>query len=150
MIKGKEPSENPSNLTVTTEIRIRFNETDSLGIVWHGHYISYFEDGREAFGRQHGISYLDVFENGFATPIVKSSCEHKLSLKYGDVVKIETTFINTQSAKMTFKYKIFDAKNQVVCTGETVQVFLNNKGEMVLNNPPFFEEWKKKMGLLND
>lgn len=150
MIKGKEPSENASNLTVTTEIRIRFNETDPLGIVWHGHYISYFEDGREAFGRHHGISYLDVFENGFATPIVKSSCEHKLSLKYGDVVKIETTFINTQSAKMTFRYKIFDAKNQMVCTGETVQVFLDNKGEMVLNNPPFFDEWKKKMGLLND
>ena len=150
MIKRKEPSKIDSKLTVTSEIRIRFNETDPLGIVWHGHYISYFEDGREAFGRQHGISYLDVFENGFATPIVKSSCEHKLSLKYGDVVKIETTFINTQSAKMTFKYKIFDAKNQVVCTGETVQVFLDNKGEMVLNNPPFFEEWKKKMRLLND
>ena len=150
MIKRKEPSKIDSKLTVTSEIRIRFNETDPLGIVWHGHYISYFEDGREAFGRQHGISYLDVFENGFATPIVKSSCEHKLSLKYGDVVKIETTFINTQSAKMTFRYRIFDTKNQVVCTGETVQVFLDNKGEMVLNNPPFFEEWKKKMGLLND
>ena len=150
MIKRKEPSKIDSKLTVTSEIRIRFNETDPLGIVWHGHYISYFEDGREAFGRQHGISYLDVFENGFATPIVKSSCEHKLSLKYGDVVKIETTFINTQSAKMTFRYRIFDTKNQVVCTGETVQVFLDNKGEMVLNNPPFFEEWKKKMRLLND
>ena len=150
MIKRKEPSKSESNLTVTSEIRIRFNETDPLGIVWHGHYISYFEDGREAFGRQHGISYLDASENGFATPIVKSSCEHKLSLKYGDVVKIETTFINTAAAKMTFRYKIFDPKNQVVCTGETVQVFIDTKGELVLNNPPLFEEWKKKMGLLND
>ena len=51
---------------------------------------------------------------------------------------------------MTFRYKIFDAKNQVVCTGETVQVFLDDKGEMVLNNPLFFDEWKKKVGLIND
>ena len=150
MIKRNEPSKSESNLTVTSEIRIRFNETDPLGIVWHGNYISYFEDGREAFGRQHGISYLDVFKNGFATPIVKSNCEHKLSLKYGDVVKIETTFINSSSAKMTFRYKIFDTNNQVACTGETVQVFTDSKGEMVYNNPPFFEEWKKNMGLIND
>ncbi len=148
MIKRKEPSKTESNLTVTSEIRIRFNETDPLGIVWHGHYISYFEDGREAFGRQHGISYLDVFKHGFATPIVKSNCEHKLSLKYGDVVTIETTFINTASAKMTFRYKIFDTNNQIACTGETVQVFTDAKGEMVFNNPPFFEEWKKKNGLI--
>lgn len=150
MTKGKEPSERQPELTVSTEIRIRFNEADPLGIVWHGNYISYFEDGREAFGRQHGISYLDVFGFGFATPIVKSSCEHKLSLKYGDIARIETTFIDSAAAKMTFRYKIFDAKGQIVCTGETVQVFLDSKGEMVLNNPPFFEEWKKKMGLLNE
>jgi acyl-CoA thioester hydrolase len=149
MIKKEEPY-NSKGLTVTEQIRVRFNETDPLGIVWHGHYIAYFEDGREAFGRQHGISYLTVFENGFATPIVKSSCEHKLSLKYGDIITIETTFVNSDAAKMIFKFKIFDAKNQVVCTGETVQVFIDSKGELVLNNPPFFEEWKKKMGLLND
>jgi len=46
-------------ISYTYEIRVRFVETDPLGIVWHGNYIQYFEDGREAFGRHHGISYLD-------------------------------------------------------------------------------------------
>ncbi|MBC5837349.1 acyl-CoA thioesterase [Flavobacterium muglaense] len=148
MIKRKDQYKEAIALTVSEEIRVRFNETDPLGIVWHGNYITYFEDGREAFGRQHGISYLDVFGNGFTTPIVKSTCEHKLSLRYGDVARIETTIVDTPAAKMIFRYKIFDKDNKVSCTGETVQVFLDGKGELMLTNPPFYEEWKRKVGLL--
>src|SRR5660397_50767 len=117
MKRKKEEFKEVLDLTVTQEIRVRFNETDPLGIVWHGHYITYFEDGREAFGRYHGISYLDVFDSGFTTPIVKSICEHKLSLRYGDVARIETTIIDTPAAKMIFRYKIFDTNNEIACTG---------------------------------
>lgn len=136
-----------NKISVTSKIRVRFNETDPLGIVWHGNYITYFEDGREAFGRKHGISYLDVKANGFATPIVKSSCEHKLPLKYGDIATIETTFIDSPAAKMTFTYKIFNPEGKIVCTGETVQVFTDDKGELALTAPNFFEDWKRKVGL---
>jgi acyl-CoA thioester hydrolase len=148
MIKRKEQFKEASQLTVSKNIRVRFNETDPLGIVWHGIYITYFEDGREAFGRQHGISYLDVQANGYTTPIVKSICEHKLSLRYGDVARIETTIVDTPAAKMIFRYTIYDAKNEIACTGETVQVFLDSNNDLMLTNPPFYQEWKKKVGLL--
>lgn len=148
MIKRKEQYSEASHLTVTKDIRVRFNETDPLGIVWHGYYITYFEDGREAFGREHGISYLDVHANGYTTPIVKSTCEHKLSLKYGDVARIETTIVDSPAAKMIFRYTIYDVNNEVACTGETVQVFVDEKGDLSLYCPPFFEEWKRKVGLL--
>lgn len=147
MTRKKEPYNEAEHLIVSQEIRVRFNETDPLGIVWHGYYITYFEDGREAFGRQHGISYLDIFDSGFTTPIVKSVCEHKLSLRYGDVARIETTIVNTPAAKMIFRYKIFDSNNEIACTGETIQVFLDSKGELQLTIPPFFEDWKRKVGL---
>jgi len=147
-MRRKEPYNEASQLTISHDIRVRFNETDPLGIVWHGYYITYFEDGREAFGRHHGISYLDVDQNGFTTPIVKSVCEHKLSLRYGDVARIETTIVDSPAAKMIFVYKIFDKNNKVVATGETVQVFMNREGELMLTNPPFFEDWKRKVGLL--
>ncbi len=137
-----------TKLTETYDIRVRFNETDPLGIVWHGYYIHYFEDGREAFGRKYGISYLDVNKNGYATPIVKSSSEHKLPLRYGDVATIETTFMNTPAAKMIFSYKIKNAEGKVVCSGETVQVFVDDKGELSLTNPEFYEEWKQQMNLV--
>ena len=138
----------PKEINHTSQVRVRFVETDPLGIVWHGYYITYFEDGREAFGRDHGISYLDVHKYGYTTPIVKSICEHKLSLRYGDVARIETTIVDTPAAKMIFKYTIYDSNNVVACTGETVQVFVDANGVLSLNNPPFYEEWKRKVGLL--
>ena len=71
-------------LVVKQNLKIRFDETDALGIVWHGNYLKYFEDGRENFGLINGISYLDAKKNGFATPIVKTTTNHKLTLKYGE------------------------------------------------------------------
>ncbi|MDM1551762.1 acyl-CoA thioesterase [Empedobacter falsenii] len=135
-------------LVHNSNFAVRFNETDPLGIVWHGNYITYFEDGREAFGRHLGISYLDIQKSGFVTPIIKSVCEHKFPLKYGDICRIETTFEDTLAAKMIFKFKIFNQDEKLVCIGETIQVFLDNEGDLMLTLPPFFEEWKKKVGLL--
>lgn len=136
-------------ISFTSEVRVRFTETDPLGIVWHGNYIQYFEDGREAFGRHHGISYLDQKEHNFSTPIVKSSCEHKLPLKYGDVASIKTTYVDSRAAKMVFQYEILNPEGKIVCTGETIQVFVELDGEMSLEIPDFFRKWKEKVGLLN-
>lgn len=137
------------NLISLSEIKIRFSDTDALGIVWHGNFIKYFEDGREAFAAEHGLNYLTLYNEGFATPIIKSLCEHKKPLKYSDVAIIETEFVDSQAAKIHFRYKIyFKSDNTVSATGETTQVFLDKKGNLFLNNPPFFESWKRKHGLL--
>lgn len=136
-------------ISFTSDVRVRFTECDPLGIVWHGNYIQYFEDGREAFGRHHGISYLDQKKYNFSTPIVKSSCEHKLPLRYGDVAKIKTTYVDAAAAKMVFKYEILNPEGKVVCTGETVQVFVELFGELSLEIPQFFKDWKIKTGLID-
>ena len=52
-------------LKATVPLKIRFSEVDSMNIVWHGSYMMYFEDAREAFGREYGIAYLDIFGNGY-------------------------------------------------------------------------------------
>jgi len=129
------------------EMKVRFHECDPLQIVWHGNYFKYFEEGREDFCKKNGISYLDAKSNGFATPIVKTQCEHKLPLKYADEFEVETRFINSEAARMIFQYKIFSS-GKLICTGETTQVFTDKNSELVLNNPPFFLDWKKKMGLI--
>ncbi len=136
---------NELKISFTSEIRVRFTETDPMGIVWHGNYIQYFEDGREAFGREFGISYLEQKAHGYTSPIVRSVCEHKLPLRYGDVATIKTTFVNSLAAKMIFQYQIFDPNERLACTGETIQVFLNEQGELSLTSPEFFEQWKAKM-----
>lgn len=132
-------------LTERTEVLVRFNEADPLGIVWHGHYVRYFEDGREAFGNKYGIGYLDFYKKGFVVPIVSIQCDFKKSLRYGDKVIVETNFIPCDAAKIKFSYRLFNAKtNELVATGLSVQVFLDAKNSTLqLINPPFFEEWKK-------
>ncbi|TYC15543.1 acyl-CoA thioesterase [Bizionia gelidisalsuginis] len=140
----------PSHLTHKHSIRVRFSEVDSLQIVWHGHYINYFEDGREAFGRQFGLSYLEIKKEGYATPIVNTNTSHKLPLRYGDIAYIETTYINTAAAKLQFSYCIKNEANQIICTGETIQVFTKlDNGEMALLHPEFYKQWKTKHNLLN-
>lgn len=140
----------PNNLICRTEVQVRFNEADPLGIVWHGHYIRYFEDGREAFGKEHNLSYLDVYKKGFVIPVVAVQCDFKKSLRYGDMVLVETTFVPCEAAKLKFTYRLFNAAtHDLVATGSSVQVFLEKEGSVLqLSNPPFFEEWKKSQGLL--
>lgn len=137
-------------LSNRTEVLVRFNEADPLGIVWHGHYIRYFEDGREAFGNMHGIGYLEVYKKGFVIPVVSVHCEFKRSLRYGDRVIVETKYIPCDAAKLKFNYRLFNAvTGELVATGYSVQVFLDKEGSTLqLNNPPFFEEWKKSHGLI--
>lgn len=136
-------------LTHTSEIRVRFVETDPLGVVWHGNYIQYFEDGREAFGRHYGISYLDQKKHNFSTPIVKSMSEHKKPLRYGDVATVKTIFVDSPAAKMIFKYEVYNPKGELSCTGETIQVFVELGGELSYETPEFFRAWKIKQGLLD-
>jgi acyl-CoA thioester hydrolase len=135
-----------NNLTTEVEVLVRFNEADPLGIVWHGHYIRYFEDGREDFGKRFGIGYLDFFNRGFVIPVVSVDCSFKKSLRYGDTVIVETSFIPCDAAKIQFSYRLFNKQTQdLVATGHSVQVFLDKEHSILqLLNPPFFEDWKRK------
>jgi acyl-CoA thioester hydrolase len=137
-------------LSNKTEILVRFNEADPLGIVWHGHYIRYLEDGREAFGNMHGLGYLEVYKLGFVIPVVSVQCDYKRSLRYGDRVIVETKYIPTEAAKMKFTYRLYNAATgELVATGSSVQVFLSKDDSVLqLANPPFFEDWKKKHDLV--
>jgi acyl-CoA thioester hydrolase len=133
-------------LVSNTEVLVRFNEADPLGIVWHGHYIRYFEDGREDFGKRFGIGYLDLYNNGMVIPVVQVNCSFKKPLRYGNTVMVETSFIPCDAAKIQFNYRLFNKDTQeLVATGSTVQVFLDKEHSVLqLLNPPFFEAWKKK------
>ncbi len=147
MKRKKQSNQIETTIKSTHDVRVRFNDCDPLNIVWHGIYITYFEEGREAFGRHHGISYLDVKKNGYVTPIVKSSCEHKKPLSYGDIATVETIYVDTLAAKMIFKYQVYNQHKELVCTGETTQVFVDDQGEMALQIPDFFKHWKQTVGL---
>ena len=138
----------PNLIRNRTTTQIRFSEVDSLGIVWHGNYVKYLEDGREAFGREFGLGYYDVYEFGLLIPIVKLDMDFKLQVRYGEGIVIETTFVNDEAAKIIFDYTIYRKSDDAVAlTARSTQVFIDEKGMLELTNPDFYLNWKKKMGL---
>jgi acyl-CoA thioester hydrolase len=136
-------------LQSSKEIEVRFNELDPLDVVWHGNFIKYFEDGREDFGRKHGISYTDLKKEGIMAPIVSVKCDYKRFVKYGEKLLVETTFIDNPAAKIILQYKIMQKETrEIVAEGSTIQVFTDHKGELLLVPPTFAIEWKRKWGLI--
>jgi acyl-CoA thioester hydrolase len=137
------------NLTSTTEITVRYKEADPMGVVWHGHYIQYFEDGREAFGEKFHIGYKQIEAYGLTIPVVSIQCNYKASLRYGDKAIVEVTYIDCSAPKIEFEYKIYRSSDNIVCAiGKSTQVYLNTKRELLLLVPECILQWKKKNGLL--
>ncbi|MBK7148214.1 MAG: acyl-CoA thioesterase [Bacteroidetes bacterium] len=139
----------PPILRATSSIEVRFNECDPLGIVWHGNYVKYLEDGREAFGKKYGLDYMDFYINGYATPIVHLQLDFKKTMQYKEIAQVEVTYRNTEAAKIIFDYVIrSETKNEIVCKATTTQVFVSN-GSMQLSLvcPDIFTKWKQNNGV---
>lgn len=133
-------------LISTAEIKVRFSEVDSMQVVWHGEYVRYFEDGREAFGRKYsGLGYMDFYSNGYTAPVVDLQLQYLRPLSINETATVEIHYIETEAAKLCFEYEIRrNTDGEIAVRGSSVQVFVDSEGNMCLNNPPFYEEWKKR------
>jgi acyl-CoA thioester hydrolase len=138
------------DIVTRTPVKVRFSDVDSMGVVWHGQYIKFFEDGREDFGNIHKINYLDFYHRGILIPVVSLECNYKRPIAYGHSAIVETKFVDTKAAKLKYSYTIFnETTGDIAATGSSVQVFLNTKHELLLSFPEFFLDWKIKNGLLS-
>jgi acyl-CoA thioester hydrolase len=131
-------------------VRVRFSEVDSLRIVWHGHFLKYFEDGRWAFGQLYGISYMDLLEAGLLVPVVHASCEHFEPARFGDELIVTTRLYEQESAKIFYYYEVSRASDgSFLAAGRTIQAFLDQELNLILTLPDymrsFYERWKDQM-----
>lgn len=135
-----------SSISHITSFDVKFSEADPLGIVWHGHFIRYFEDAREAFGKAFGLRYLDLYRANIVVPIIHIDCNYRRILRYGHSIQVETTYIDSPAAKLLFDYKITDLNtSEVVANGNSVQVFMARESlELMLTIPEFMTRWKEK------
>lgn len=144
-MKTSSSEKTENTLSLTKPLTIRFSEVDSMGIVWHGSYALYFEDAREAFGARYGLDYLTIYRAGFYAPLVDLQFHYKRPITYGMQPQITITYVPTEAAKLIFDYQITDeASGDVIATGRSVQVFLNQQRELLWLAPEFYETWKKK------
>ena len=124
---------------------IRFSEVDSMNVVWHGSYMLYFEDAREAFGEKFGLTYMGYFDHGYFAPLVEMNFQWKKPIRYGMHPRIDIIYRPTIAAKVVFDYEIHDtADESLIATGHSVQVFMDQDYQLVLYSPQFYEEWQQR------
>ena len=94
----------PLPLRLAVKRLVRFEEVDSIGIVWHGRYPGYFEEARVALGHKYGISYSDFINRRIPVPIRQMSVDYLEPLFFEDEIEIEAILHWTEAAKMNFEY----------------------------------------------
>jgi len=129
-----------------TDIKVRFSEIDSLGILWHGNYVQYFEDGREAFGEKYGLTYSNIRTHGYFAPVTKLELDYKKYVRQGTLLELETIFHYIKSAKIIFSYNIRKKNTRdTVCIGKSEQVFVDAQTfQLAFSKPPFYRKWETK------
>lgn len=126
--------------------QVRFSEIDSMRRVWHGAYITFFEDGRESFGRHFpGIGYADMQREGIYAPIYEVKIRYYAPLAINETAEIHTRYIHKPSARLDYAYRIYRKSDHTLCAeGSTTQLFIDQQGELMTECPPYYLEWQKK------
>ena len=120
-----------------TPLQVRFYEVDAYGVVWHGHYIGWFEIGRNELTERFHISPLQLKEENLLAPVVELGCHFKLPATFGDSLIIQTTMERTEVAKLIFHYRVLNQENRkVLATGSTTHVLTDLKGNLLYRVPP--------------
>ena len=107
-----------------TQVRVRYAETDQMGVVYHANYLVWFEIGRVELMRQRGLDYGKLeAEEGCGIAVVEATVRYKRPARYDDVLIIETTVLKVRGPIIRFGYKVLRAEDGLLlCEGETVHV----------------------------
>lgn len=117
------------------QIRVRYSETDQMGVVYHGNYIPYFEIGRVEWLRNKGISYKSLEESGIALPIASMTLNYKKSAKYDDLLTVKTNFKKYSGVKIEFDCEIFNESGELLTNAYFLLVFVDIKTGKPISPP---------------
>ena len=126
-----------------SSFRVRYGETDQMGVVYHGNYAQYFELGRTEWLRSLGITYKDMEISGIMLPVISLKCNFIKSALYDDVLTVETKLKKEPLVKIEFDYVIRNKNKEILCTGNTVLAFMDMKTNKPIKCP---DTLLKKLG----
>lgn len=113
-------------MTVDTKIRVRYKETDQMGIVHHSNYYPWFELGRTEFMRSCGLTYREMEERGFMLPLTETHCRYIKGARYDDIVIIRTKLTEFKGARLTLEYDVIrEGDNVLLARGKTLHAITN-------------------------
>jgi acyl-CoA thioester hydrolase len=129
----------------TTNITVRYAETDQMGIVHHSNYYVYFETAREDFIKGASIRYKDMEDAGVMMPLVETQCKYYEGAKYADKIIVETMLEELSPAKVALQYNVIrDFDGKLLAKGKTVQAFVDKNTFRIVNIKKKYPElWEK-------
>jgi len=128
------------------KVRVRYAETDQMGVVYHGNYAQYFEMGRVEWLRNLGLSYSVMEKQGVMLPVVSLTMNYKKPARYDDLLTVRTIFKKQESVKIEFDYEIYNEAGQLLTIGNSVLVFVDMKTGRPVLPPEYVKESINSMG----
>lgn len=123
-----------------TKLRVRYGETDQMGVVYYGNYAQYLEQGRTEWLRELGFSYKWMEENDIHLPVVNLTVDYKKPARYDDVISVKTILRKTPTIKIEFDYEIRNEKDELLVTASTTLVFINSITNKLTKAPDYLLE----------
>ena len=124
----------------STSIRVRYGETDQMGVVYHGNYATYFEVARTEWLRDLGITYKDMENSGIMLPVISLFFNFVKSAKYDDVLTIYVFLKKRPLVKIEFDYEIFNQDKEKISTGNSILAFMDMKTNKPIKCPDYILE----------
>ena len=113
-----------------SRVRVRYAETDQMGVVYYANYFVWFEIGRTDLLRQNGWSYRDMEVDGYSLPVIDAQCAYKASAKYDDEIEVRTSGGMVSPVRVKFSYEVVRAADRtLLATGSTVHATLDRDGK---------------------
>ncbi|HEU4962314.1 MAG TPA: thioesterase family protein [Bacilli bacterium] len=114
------------------ELRVRYGETDQMGVVYHANYLDWFEVGRTEWMRQSGVHYRSLEEEGVLLPVTEARLKYIQSAKYDDHIRVTTRIASYNKVRLTFGYEVRRLPdNELLVAGTTEHVFINREGQVL-------------------
>ena len=115
--------------TSTSSVRVRYAETDKMGIVYYANYFVWFEVGRTDLLRESGWNYREMESEGFGLPVIEAHCTYRESAKYDDEIEVRTTGEMLSPVRVQFTYQVvWSSDAATLCTGTTVHATVDRSG----------------------
>ena len=124
----------------TTKLRVRYGETDQMGVVYYGNYAQFLEQGRTEWLRELGFSYKWMEENNVLLPVTQLHVDFKLPAHYDDVISITTSLKKIPTFKIEFDYQIHNEEGALLVTASTTLVFINATTKKLMRAPDYLLE----------
>jgi acyl-CoA thioester hydrolase len=129
--------------THETLTRVRYQETDQMGVVYHSNYLHFFEIGRTELMRDRGFPYADLERRGLSLAVVEACCRYRAPARYDDLLRIRTLIRRIRPVRITFEYEIRDdSDGRVLAEGHTEMACVGRDGRPKRLPEPFLERFR--------